>query len=384
MAIAEIIAIGSELLLGETQDTNTSFILRELRNIGVNVYRTLMIGDNPARISAVIREAFTRANIVITTGGLGPTVDDPTREATAMAFDCPVEYREQEWQRIAEYFLKLGRKLPSDNNKRQAFFPTFATVIPNPVGTAPAYYIHQDEKLLISLPGVPSEMRFLLMNEVIPLIRNIYPSESTMLVKTLHTFGMGESVVDEMVSELEKSTNPTLGLSAKQGITDLRITAFGEDYDDAAQKLRQFEMAIRNILGNNIYGEDDDTLEQIVNDLLAKNNIQLDIYQFGVKNPLASLFKAEFLREIRQDPWEFFEDRTIEGITRHFEQQKTLDFPTLVAIRESADKDFTEISLIFSFNNQLHRSSRKFNSRIFSDDYISLAALDLIRNSIQN
>ncbi len=384
MAIAEIIAIGSELLLGETQDTNTVFILKELRNLGVNVYRTLMIGDNPPRIASAIREAFTRADIVITTGGLGPTVDDPTREATALAFDCPVEYREEEWDRIVKYFLNLGRKLPSNNNKRQAFFPTLATVIPNPVGTAPAYYIHHDDKLMISLPGVPSEMRFLLMNEVIPLIRNIYPSESTMLVKTLHTFGMGESVVDEMVSELEKSTNPTLGLSAKQGITDLRITAYGEDYHDAAQKLQQFEMAIRNILGNNIYGVDDETLEQVVNDLLEKNKIQLDIYEFGMKNQLSSLFRAEFLRDIRQDPWELFEDRSIEAIKRYFEQQRAAEFPTLVCIKDSSDKNFTKISLLFFLKNQLYQSSRKFNSRIFSDDYISLAALDLIRNSIQN
>lgn len=384
MANAEIIAIGSELLLGETQDTNTNFILKELRNIGVNVFRTMIIGDNPERIAGVIREAFTRADILITTGGLGPTVDDPTREATALAFDCPVEFREEQWQRISEYFIKLGRAVPSNNNKRQAYFPSIAVVIPNPVGTAPAYYIHQNGKLLISLPGVPSEMRFLLKNAVLDLIREIFPSENMMLVKTLHTFGLGESVVDELVSDLETSANPTLGLSARQGLTDLRITAFGNNYQDAKEKISQFEMAIRNRFGNKIYGEDDETLPHIVRQLLIEHNEKLVIHEFGTGGKISAQFPPELLSDCFLDQWDQITDRSMDGIRNHFEKLKDSLPTTLIGIRKQIDDDFNEIYIVFCYKGNIYQTGRKFNSRVFSEEYISLAALDLIRTSIQN
>ena len=140
MTTAEIITIGTELLLGETTDTNTRFIARLLRSLGVDLYRTQTIGDNVGRIAETVRLALTRADIVITTGGLGPTVDDPTRQAIAEACDAPLEFHPELWEQITARIARYGR-IPTENQKRQAYIPKGAIVIENPVGTAPAFIV---------------------------------------------------------------------------------------------------------------------------------------------------------------------------------------------------------------------------------------------------
>ena len=147
MASAELIAIGTELLLGEIQDTNTRFLTRQLRQIGVDVFRTSIVGDNPLRIADVITESLSRADIVITTGGLGPTIDDPTRVAAALAFKVEIEFHPDLWKVISHRFQSRGLS-PTENNKKQAFLPQGAVAIPNPVGTAPAFYLKKTTKSL--------------------------------------------------------------------------------------------------------------------------------------------------------------------------------------------------------------------------------------------
>ena len=155
MTSAEIIAIGTELLLGEIQDTNTHYLARTLRDDGIDLYRTTIVGDNLERIAQAIREATNRANIVITTGGLGPTVDDPTRQAVALAIGTGTEFRPELWDQIQARFKRFNR-LATENNRRQAYIPSGAFAVENPVGTAPAFIVEKPGHVIISLPGVPS------------------------------------------------------------------------------------------------------------------------------------------------------------------------------------------------------------------------------------
>ena len=154
MPTAEIITIGTELLLGETIDTNTRYIARALRDKGVDLFRTSTIGDNPNRIAEIIREGLQRADIIITTGGLGPTIDDPTRNAIALAIGVETEFRPELWFQIKERFGRYGRT-PTENNKRQAFVPKGAIAVENTVGTAPAFICELYDHVIIALPGVP-------------------------------------------------------------------------------------------------------------------------------------------------------------------------------------------------------------------------------------
>ena len=173
MPTAEIITIGTELLLGETVDTNTRFIARSLRDEGIDIYRASTIGDNIDRIANIIHEGMQRADILITTGGLGPTIDDPTREAIALGTGVETEFRPDLWVQIQERFQRYGRK-PTENNKRQAYVPKGALAVENPVGTAPAFIVEPGNKAVIALPGVPREMEYLMKFSVIPYLRKRY------------------------------------------------------------------------------------------------------------------------------------------------------------------------------------------------------------------
>jgi len=276
MPVAEIITIGTELLLGEIQDTNTSYIAKILNSAGIDIYHASMIGDNEERIALEIRAAIDRADIVITTGGLGPTVDDPTRNAVALAFDRETEFKPELWDQILTRFKAYGRN-PSENNKRQAFIPVGAVAIPNPVGTAPAFYIEQNNRIVFSLPGVPSEMKTLLNSDVMPIIKSKYIIDSVIVIRTIHTAGIGESSVDELVSDLEKMKNPTVGLAAHPGQVDIRITAKAHDRDQAWELINPVEAQVKQLLGNFVYGEDNVTLNKVVCDQIKFNRIELII-----------------------------------------------------------------------------------------------------------
>lgn len=277
MAIAEIISIGSELLLGVIQDTNTSFIARTLNASGIDIYHASMIGDNEERIAREIQVALKRADIIITTGGLGPTIDDPTRNAVALAFNRNSEFRSELWEQIQERFKAYGRK-PSENNKRQAYIPEGAIAITNPVGTAPAFWIEENGKMVFSLPGVPSEMKTLLLNDVMPIIKNRYAVDEIFKIRTIRTAGIGESVVDELVAEFEKMSNPTVGLAAHPGQVDIRITVKAKDSNQADLLIKPIETQIKQLLGNYVYGEDNQTLEKVVLDELKLQGIYFALF----------------------------------------------------------------------------------------------------------
>jgi len=285
MPSAEIITIGTELLLGEIVDTNSAFLARKLRDIGIDVFRTSTVGDNAERIAEIIRETIARTQIIITTGGLGPTVDDPTREAIALAMELPTEFRPELWDQIVARMEKFGRS-PTENQKRQAYIPKGALSIQNPVGTAPAFILERDEVTIISLPGVPREMEYLTENTVLPYLRGRYKLRGTIKTKVLHTAGLGESQIDEWVGDLERLGNPTVGLSAHPGVVDVRITAKADSVDQADSMIKGLEETLRTRLGNSIYGVDDDTLEDTVLKLIDKHDLTLTVLEAGMGGSL--------------------------------------------------------------------------------------------------
>ena len=285
MPSAEIITIGTEILLGEIVDTNTRYIARHLRNLGVDLYRTITIGDNLERIAEAIRASMSHAEIVITTGGLGPTVDDPTRDAVARAIGVESEYRPELWEQIIARLARYGRT-PSENQKRQAYVPQGAIGVENPVGTAPSFIVETDRNALISLPGVPREMEFLLETAVIPYLQKRFDLHQVIKVRLLHTSGVGESLIDEQVGDFEKLTNPTVGLAAHSGIVDIRIAAKADTQAEADRMIAEIESETRKRLGPVIFGADEDTLEGVTLKMIANRGWNLVALESGLDGAL--------------------------------------------------------------------------------------------------
>ena len=247
MPSAEIITIGTELLLGEIVNTNTQVIALALRKIGVDVFRTATIGDNPDRIAQILLEGKSRADILILTGGLGPTVDDPTRQAVAQAFGLKLEFYPQFWEEIVNRFAKYDIQ-PPENNKQQAFLPEGGEGLPNPRGTAPGIYLEVDGCSIFALPGVPVEMEGMLDEQVIPRITQKYSLKGVILTRNIRVEGIGESRIDSLIRDLEQLSNPTVGLAAGKGFTLVRITAKAESVDLAEGLVADLEMEINHRL----------------------------------------------------------------------------------------------------------------------------------------
>lgn len=291
MPILEIITIGTELLLGEITDTNSSYIARTLRDHGIDIYRITTIGDNPGRITTTIQESLKRADIIITTGGLGPTVDDPTRKAVANAANRHLEYHEELWDQIVERFKVYGR-VPTENNRQQAYIPEDAIPIDNPVGTAPCFIVEQDSRYIISLPGVPQEMKHILHHEIIPFLKDRFQLKNQIIkAAVLHVASMGESVIDEIIADLENYANPTVGLLAHPGQVDIRVTAKAGSEQEANEMMTPILEDLHNRLGNNIYGCDEDKLGTVIADLLKENNRKLRVITYGLDEPFNEMIQ---------------------------------------------------------------------------------------------
>jgi competence/damage-inducible protein CinA-like protein len=281
MPSAEIIAIGTELLLGEIQDTNTQYLARRLRDHGINLFRTTMIGDNLERVAEAVNESLSRADIVITTGGLGPTVDDPTRDAIAFAFGVETEYHPELWEQIVNRFSRFHRT-PTENNKRQAYVPQGGIAVENPVGTAPCFIMEKDGKCVFTLPGVPKEMEYLTTNALLPYLITTYNLHEIIKAQVLHTIGLGESTVDDKIGDLELLTNPTVGLLAKSGQVDIRITAKAESEEEADILIANIAQMVRDRLGAAIYGVDGETIEDVIMGMLVEQHLGVHVYLDGI------------------------------------------------------------------------------------------------------
>lgn len=289
---AEIITIGTELLLGEIVDTNTRYIARALREIGLDLYRTSTVGDNIDRIAEEVQASMQRADAVITTGGLGPTIDDPTREGIAKACGVETIFVPELWQQIEERFAGFG-SVPTENNRRQAYIPAGAIPIENPVGTAPGFIVETDQSVAIALPGVPAEMQHLLVTVVIPYLKQCLGLQSIIKSRIVRTVGIGESMLDHKIEDLERRHNPTVGLSAHPGRVDIRITAKAKTDQEADKLIANVEATLERRIGRAIYGKDDQTLESVVIGLLKDKGMHLALLEAGTDGALASAL-AEF------------------------------------------------------------------------------------------
>ncbi len=288
---AETISIGTELLLGEITDTNAVWIAQRLAEVGVDLYFRTTVGDNVGRIVDAIRHALTRADVIITTGGLGPTVDDMTREAVARATERELVLDENLLAQIRALFAKWNVPM-SENNVRQAYIPRGATPIENPVGTAPCFIVETDAKFIISLPGVPREMKHLMETRILPWLREKTGGEQIILSKTLRTCAVGESLVDSKITDLETSTNPTVGLLAHPGQTDVRITAKAKTRAEAETMIEEMETRVRERLGDWIYGTGEETVEEVVARLLAARNWRIAIAETNTGGRIAERLRT--------------------------------------------------------------------------------------------
>ena len=288
---AEIVAIGTELLLGHIVDTNSAWIAQHLTTIGLNLYYTTTVGDNEARIVEVLRNAFKRSDVVITTGGLGPTVDDKTRESVAAATDRDLVLDEQLVDEIAAFFARRGFTMTT-NNQKQACLPRGARVIRNPVGTAPSFAVEQNGHVIISLPGVPFEMQYLMEHEVLPYLRERFELRGIIKSRTLRTCGIGESMVGAKIEDLMRLDNPTVGTAAHPGQTDVRITAKGDSEAEADALIAPVEQQLRERLGEYIFGVDEETISDAVNEILASKRLRLSLVETSTRGELADWLAA--------------------------------------------------------------------------------------------
>jgi nicotinamide-nucleotide amidase len=269
---AEILTVGTEILLGDLVDTNSAYLGGRLAALGVSVYRHTTVGDNAARITAALREAASRADLVITTGGLGPTSDDLTNQCLGEAAGRDmVEYPEAR-RHVDEMFRRFGRE-PTPSNYKQAIFPEGSNLIPNPVGTAMGAMLELDGALVATFPGVPGEMRRMFEDTLESLIRE--RSEGAIVSRTLWFTGIGESALAEQVQDLLDASDPTVAPLAGQGKVRLRVTSRADTPEEAAKKIAPVANKILTRLGDHYFGEDDETLESALGKLLTDRGVTL-------------------------------------------------------------------------------------------------------------
>jgi nicotinamide-nucleotide amidase len=290
---AEIIAIGTEILLGEITDTNSVFIARALRDIGVNLFFMTSVGDNEDRIESSIRIALSRAQVVITCGGLGPTVDDMTRQGVARATERGLTFHQHLLDAIAQRFNGFKMQM-TENNRRQAYVPDDALIIENPVGTAPAFAVEVGDKVVISLPGVPREMKYLFTERVIPYLREKYQLGGKIIkARVLKTAGIGESMLDDAIGkELLEASNPTVGLAAHSGQVDVRITAKADTEAEADAMIADFDAKLRARIGRYIFGADEATIDRALVDTLLTHNATLLTMETGIEPIIGARLNA--------------------------------------------------------------------------------------------
>ena len=276
---AEIISIGSELLLGQIVDTNAAWMAQHLADLGVNLYYKTVVGDNPNRMRETLSQALGRSDVVITTGGIGPTEDDLTREVVAEVTDRQLLVDERLLQQIKDRFGERGIVM-TPNNEKQAYIPSGAIPVENPNGTAPSFIVEDPRGVVISLPGVPVEMKWLFEHEVVPYLREKFGLSEVIVHRVLKVAHMGESSVDHKMGHLiVNSSNPTVGVLAHPGQVDVRITAKAADGDSAIALIRPLEEDVRMLLGDNIFAADDESMEDALCKELSQTGMTIAVYE---------------------------------------------------------------------------------------------------------
>ncbi len=270
---AEIIAVGTEILLGNIVNTNAQFISEKLADLGFEVYHQSVIGDNTERLKIELKEAFSRADLVITTGGLGPTKDDLTKETAFEYFNKKSKVHKESLDKIEDFFKKINRQMV-ESNKKQAYFPEDATILCNDVGTAPGCIIEEEGKIIVLLPGPPREMKPMFENYALPYLAKF--SDGVLTSKILRVMGIGESTAEQMIQDIiEAQSNPTVAPYAKDGEMTFRITAKANSQEEGYKLIQPVEEEIKKRLGVAVYAEGETTLENVLGQMLVDRNITI-------------------------------------------------------------------------------------------------------------
>lgn len=285
--IVEIVSVGTEILLGQITNTNTQYLSEQLASLGLFVYYHTTVGDNPFRLTQTLRLALSRADIVITTGGLGPTDDDITKEIAAQLVDRQLLCHQESLDAMKAYFASRGWNMTA-NNIRQVMFPEDAVILRNGQGTAPGCIIESGEKAMILLPGPPHEMKAMFDNAVVPYLRK--KSDSFLYTRVVRIIGMGESrVAYELEDLFSNQTNPTIAPYAKSGEVTLRVTARCKDAKEGEALVLPVVEAIQSRLGNVVYATDDEPLPAVCAKLLIDRQKTLAIAESCTGGMLASM-----------------------------------------------------------------------------------------------
>ena len=295
----ELVTSGTEILLGDIVDTNAAWIAQQLREIGVNLYYKTTVGDNEPRLRGVLEMALARSDVVLVTGGLGPTADDITRDAIANATGCPLERHLDIEENLRERFARWGYQRMSENNLRQALIPESATVLENPVGTASGFItfdrLHGRGGKVIAMPGVPREMKRMMADLVLPFLQDLTGGVGVIRRRILRTVGIGESSLDAELDDLMDSDNPTMGLAAHLGQADVRIAARAVSADEAEGLLDQMEEKVRAVIGNYIYSTTpEETVESVLAGLLQNADASVALLETVSGGAIAERMKSGF------------------------------------------------------------------------------------------
>jgi len=399
---AEIVMIGTELLLGELVDTNANRLAKALREIGLDLYYKTTVGDNEERITEVLNLALDRSDIIITSGGIGPTVDDMTRQAVANATGRKLVYSTDLEAQIAARFQSFGREM-GENNKRQAYIPEGALPLANPVGTAPCFLCEdlRGRGFIISLPGVPRELEYMLSKKVIPLIVERTGGAKVTKVRVLRTCAVGESNVDRVIGDLMTNSNPTVGLAAHAGQTDVRIAAKAETDAQADALIAPLEAEIRRRLGVAVYGVEKETVSEVVGQLLSKKKLRLGVVDtltgglparelneagFGHlistdlhgMDPETALQKASLASETDVQDGDF--SKLALGLARYVAPSDGVGFALIGPFSDHS----TYIALCGPAGMQLVKKGRNFQDSDYIRSWLAIQGLDWIRRAVLN
>jgi nicotinamide-nucleotide amidase len=282
---AEIISVGTELLLGETIDTNSNFLANEFPSLGIDLLWTTQVGDNFKRLEEIIRIAMQRSNIIFITGGLGPTEDDITRETLALALNEEISTDKKQEKKLRNFFASRNRQFPEKNIKQASIIKS-AEFLDNPVGTAPGWWIKKHDFEIILMPGPPSEMKTMWFGQIKDRLLN--KSQGVLVKKIIKTSTLGESNINEMIESFLHGENPSVGIYIKKDGVSIRIAAKAKNQEIAYEMIQPIERQIKEILNEYIWGEDDQSFAQVIQKAMNKHRLTLGIIESASGGNLAN------------------------------------------------------------------------------------------------
>ena len=308
---AEILSVGSEILLGDIVDTNTQYLAQRLSALGIDLFFSTSVGDNRARLVECLKRAIDRSDLVLTTGGLGPTEDDVTRESIADLFGETPQVDGQMARLLREFFKRRGIEM-TDNNLKQASLIPSARAVPNARGTAPGWWVEKDGHVVIAMPGPPGELHHMWENEIERALRR---DGAVIQSRTIKLFAISESKVDALLTGLTPSKNPTVAVYAKQDGIHVRITAKAASEEQATRAIAPVETEVRRLMGESVWGTDDDTQETVVVDLLRACGATVGVFETVTGGQLSSMLAgAADASTVLKGSLVVLEDMTVEPV----------------------------------------------------------------------